>query len=508
MIPAPDTSLASPLAPAWLEVPADPNGLSAHIWPRTAQRDEEGRLVIGGLDATALAARFGTPLQVLDEADVRSRMRGAREAFEAAFAALGTTARVYYAGKAFLSADIARWADEAGLGLDVASGGELALAVAAGFPAERIGFHGNNKSVREIEAALEAGVGTIVVDSRAELGRVAEAATARGIVQRVRLRVNSGIHASTHSYLATAHEDQKFGFPLAELDALAELVARAPSLDLVGLHSHIGSQIFEAEGFRAAAERLMEAQLRIGAILGRILPELNLGGGFGIAYVEHERPLELEAMAERLAQAVAAVCERLGAELPAIAVEPGRALIGPGGATIYEVGTVKPVEVTVESQGGAEGGVEGEAPRTAIRRYVSVDGGMSDNPRPALYEADYSVRLASRASDAPPALVRVAGKHCESGDLVVLADYLPEDVRPGDLVAVPATGAYCWSLSSSYNLVPRPAIVAVLDGEARVIIRRETIDDLLVRDAGLARAAAPDPAGSPGPTASPESTAR
>ncbi|CAG7845301.1 Diaminopimelate decarboxylase [Pseudoclavibacter triregionum] len=495
----------NPLAPDGLEPPADPNALAPHVWSRTATRDEEGQLVLGGLSAGALRERFGTPLTVLDEADARGRMAEARAAFEEAFSAIGSSCALYYAGKAFLATTVVRWVFEEGLRLDVASGGELAVALAGGMPGERIGFHGNNKSVAEIERAIEAGVGTIILDSEEERGRVARAAAERGVRQRVRIRVNSGIHATTHSFLATAHEDQKFGIPLERAEAYAAAVRAEPSLELVGLHSHIGSQIFDTSGFRAAAERLLEVHARIGEQGGQ-LPELNLGGGFGIAYVERERPVDLAEMARRLAEDVAAACERLGIPVPALAFEPGRALIGPAGTTLYEVGTVKPVEVAVDD--APEG-----APRSAVRRYVSVDGGMSDNARPALYDAEYTVRLASRASDAEPALVRVAGKHCESGDLVVLADYLPEDVRPGDLLAVPATGAYCWSLSSNYNLLPRPAIVAVRDGEARLVIRRETIEDLLARDAGIdeadeAASAAAAPVSAPDPDRTREDSTR
>jgi diaminopimelate decarboxylase len=289
-------------------------------------------------------------------------------------------------------------------------------------------------------------------------------------VQAVRLRINSGVHASTHEFLATAREDQKFGIPLADApDVVAQIRAR-DSLRFLGLHSHIGSQIFESDGFAEAARRLLAVHAEL--LAGGDVPELNLGGGFGIAYTSADVVTPIETIAADFARVVSSECAALGITVPVVAIEPGRAIIGPSTVTLYEVGTTKPVEVSTGST-------------TATRLYVSVDGGMSDNIRPALYGADYSVRLANRVSDAAPALVRIAGKHCESGDIVVHADYLPGDVTLGDLVAVPATGAYCWSLASNYNHLGRPAVVAVRDGKARVIVRRETEEDLLSRDMGV-----------------------
>ena len=476
----PNPALANPLAPSWLEVPADANDLPAIVWSRNVRRTADGELEIGGMTASTLVDRFGSPVYVVDEDDARSRAAEAATAFGEAFAAIGADVKVYYAGKAFLTTAVARWMTEAGLCIDVCSGGELAVALAGGVDPARIGYHGNNKSLAEIDRAVEVGVGAIVIDSLQEIDRVAEAAERRGVRQAVRLRVNSGVHAHTHEFLATAREDQKFGLPLDAVDdAVARIRAHA-SLRLLGLHSHIGSQIFDAEGFRASADRMVAAHARI-ARDGDAPPELNLGGGYGIAYTRVDTPSSLREMAVRMAEYVAAACEREGVDVPLVAFEPGRAIIGPAGTALYTVGTTKPVVVTVDD---APVDADGERP-VAARLYVSIDGGMSDNARPALYEADYSVRIASRASDAAPALVRVAGKHCESGDLVVLADYLPGDVAPGDLVAVPATGAYCWSLSSNYNLLPRPAVVAVRGGDASVLVRAETIDDLLARDGGL-----------------------
>jgi diaminopimelate decarboxylase len=465
---------ANPLAPEWLAHPEDANALAPEVWPTGAGRAASGAIAIDGLEATALAAEFGTPLYVVDENDARTRAARLTSAFDDAFAAIGGTVKVYYAGKAFLSTEIARWMTAAGLNIDVCSGGELAVALAAGVDPSRLGFHGNNKSRTEIDRSVALGVGAIVLDSVVELDRVAEAARAAGVVQAVRLRINSGVHASTHEYLATAREDQKFGIPLAEApDVVAQIRAR-DSLRFLGLHSHIGSQIFESDGFAEAARRLLVVHAAL--LDGGDVPELNLGGGFGIAYTSADVVTPIEKIAEDFARVVSSECAALGIPIPVVAIEPGRVIIGPSTVTLYEVGTTKDVEVSTGST-------------TAVRTYVSVDGGMSDNIRPALYGADYSVRIANRVSNTAPALVRIAGKHCESGDIVVHADYLPADVTPGDLVAVPATGAYCWSLASNYNYLGRPAVVAVRDGAARVIVRRETEEDLLSRDAGVSRPA-------------------
>ncbi|GAA0959650.1 diaminopimelate decarboxylase [Frigoribacterium faeni] len=462
----------NPLAPAWLREPADANALDESVWSRSARRDATGEIVVGGVRAGELAATYGTPLYVVDEDDARGRAADAVASFGREFGRIGTTVSVYYAAKAFLSAEVARWVSEAGMSVDICTGGEFAVARAAGVAPARMGFHGNNKSLAEIDRTVEAGIGVIVLDNADEVVRVAEAAERHGVVQAVRLRVNSGVHASTHEYLATAREDQKFGVPLSDApDVVASIRARA-ALRFLGLHSHIGSQIFGSDGFAEAAARLLGVHadlLRDGDV-----PELNLGGGFGIAYTSADDARPLGELAAALADIVEAECRRLGIPVPVMAVEPGRAVIGPSGTTLYEVGTIKDVVVSLDDGAGQ-----------AVRRYVSVDGGMSDNARTALYAADYSVAIAGRASSAAPALVRVAGKHCESGDLVVLADYLPGDVSPGDLLAVPATGAYCWSLASNYNHVGRPPVVAVRDGASRVIVRGETEADLLARDAGL-----------------------
>ena len=474
---------ANPLAPAWLAVPADANALEPTVWSTGATRTSAGVLEIAGLDVATLAAEYGTPVFVVDEADARGRAERVRESFDREFARIGSSAKVYYAGKAFLTTEVARWMIAAGLNIDVCSGGELAVALAAGVDPARLGLHGNNKSVAEIDRAVSVGIGAIVLDSAIEIERVADAATRHGRVQPVRLRINSGVHASTHEYLATAREDQKFGIPLADAEATVAVIRSHDSLEFLGLHSHIGSQIFESDGFAEAAHRLFEVHARL-LESGPVL-ELNLGGGFGIAYTSVDVALSLDEIARRFADIVSAAAAEHHVPVPIVSIEPGRAIIGPSTATIYEVGTVKDVLVTVPGRVTVPELVEGPEPVTAIRKYVSIDGGMSDNIRPALYGADYTVRIASRLSDAAPALVRIAGKHCESGDIVVHADYLPGDVRPGDLLAVPATGAYCWSLANNYNYLGRPPVVAIKDGIAHLLVRRETEADLLSRDAGL-----------------------
>ena len=459
------TAEPNPLAPDWLRLPADANALAPGLWPTSATRSPGGELLIGGVTAAALAAEFGTPLYVIDEADARARAAELLTVFQTEFARIGTSVKVYYAGKAFLSTEVVRWVSDAGLNIDVCSGGELAVALAGGADPARLGFHGNNKSLAELDQATRLGVGTIVIDSEVEIGRVAEAAARNGRVQNVRLRVNSGVHAHTHEFLATSHEDQKFGIVLDDAPRLVALIRAEPALGFVGLHCHIGSQIFGADGFAESAARLLDLHATL--LEDGPVPELNLGGGFGIAYTSADEPTPIRELAVALADIVQAECARLQIPLPVVAFEPGRVIIGRAGVSLYRVGTTKAVDVS-----GTQ------------RLYVSVDGGMSDNVRPALYGADYAVRLADRTSTAPPALVRIAGKHCESGDIVVDADYLPNDVTPGDLLAVPATGAYCWALSNNYNYQGRAPVVAVVNGTARVLVRGETIADLLARDTG------------------------
>ncbi|MFT4299579.1 MAG: diaminopimelate decarboxylase [Aeromicrobium sp.] len=445
--------------PAWLRHPDDVNRLVTHLWSRNAAK-AGGVLTVAGESAPELAAEFGTPLYVVDEDDFRQRARAFRDAFG--------EADVFYAGKAFLCVAAARWVAEEGLNLDVCTAGELAVALKAEFPPARIAFHGNNKSAAELRQAVEAGVGRIIVDSFDEIDRLAALVAELGVTARVMVRVTAGVEAHTHEYISTSHEDQKFGLSITGGAALAAVrrIAETPGLKLLGLHSHIGSQIFVTDGFEVAARRVLRLHAEIERELGVTLPELDLGGGFGIAYTTQDDPRSAADLAREITKIVDEECHALDISVPRLSIEPGRAIAGPSTFTLYTVGTTKDVAL----DGGAS------------RRYVAVDGGMSDNIRTALYSADYSATLASRASEAPAVLSRVVGKHCESGDIVVKDEYLPADLGPGDLLAVPGTGAYCRSLASNYNHVPRPAVVAVREGEARLIVRRETTDDLLALD--------------------------
>jgi diaminopimelate decarboxylase len=459
---------AASRGPVWLHPPVDVNALVPQLWARNVSRDSAGSVAVAGASVDMLAREFGTPAYVIDEDDFRSRAREFRSAFEKAFADLCGGADVYYAGKAFLCVALTRWLADEGLSLDVCSGGELAVALRAGFPPDRIGLHGNNKSEAELARALDAGVGRIVVDSAYEIARLARLAAARGVRAPVMVRVTVGVEAHTHEYIATAHEDQKFGFSVAggaASDAVRAILG-APSLQLLGLHSHIGSQIFDTAAYEVAARRTIGLHAEIRDTHGVDLPELDLGGGFGIAYTTQDDPQTAAELAGGLAEIIAEECQATQVTVPRISVEPGRAIAGPSTFTLYEVGTVKGVQLDAG----------------ATRTYVAVDGGMSDNIRAALYNADYSCTLANRRSDAEPVLARVVGKHCESGDVVVKDEFLPGDVRPGDLIAVPGTGAYARSLANSYNHIPRAPVVAVRDGSARLIVRRETEDDLLRLD--------------------------
>ena len=465
------------------------NTIDPRVFPPTARRGSScGELKLGEIRATALTAEFGSPLYVVDEDAARARAVEVRTALQREAARIGTAATVYYATKAFLCVEVARWMAEEGLAIDVASGGELAVALAAGVDPALIGFHGNNKSEAEIARAVAVGVGTIILDSEWETERVARAAAAAGVRQRVRLRVNSGVHASTHDFLATSHEDQKFGQPLAEAPRLVGDILQHESLDFVGLHCHIGSQIFATDGFRESARRLLGVYPELAHLAGRDIPELNLGGGFGIAYTSaaaDEAPAIAD-VARQLADIVAETAAEAGIPVPHLAFEPGRGIIGQAGVTLYTVGTTKTVQLA-----GSDAAADPADLGFSERLYVSVDGGMSDNARPALYGADYQVRIANRASDAAPALVRVVGKHCESGDIVVQRDVLPGDVRPGDTLAVAATGAYCWALASNYNYVPRPPVVAISGGSARIIVRGDTEEELLAKSVQDARVFTP-----------------
>jgi diaminopimelate decarboxylase len=447
--------------PSWLAPPEDVNALVPALWSSTARKNDAGALEIGGLDVRELVAAHGSPAYVLDESDFRGRARAFRDAFSGY--------DVYYAGKAFLCTTVARWVVEEGLFLDVCSNGELTVALRAGVEPSRIGYHGNNKTTAELRRAVDTGVGRIIVDSFDEIDRLEVVVGELGVTARVMVRVTAGVEAHTHEYIATAHEDQKFGLSITAGDASEAVrrVAAAPGLRLLGLHSHIGSQIFDTSGFEVAARRVLALHARIAEEHGP-LPELDLGGGFGIAYTTQDDPADPADLAAGMTGIVEHECRALGIPVPRLSVEPGRAIVGPTTCTLYEVGTVKRVELDA---GG-------------VRSYVSVDGGMSDNVRTALYDADYSATVASRASEADPVLTRVVGKHCEAGDILVKDEFLPGDVAPGDLLAVPGTGAYCWSMASNYNHLLRPPVVAVEDGRATVVVRRETEADLLATDVG------------------------
>ncbi|QCR53730.1 diaminopimelate decarboxylase [Brachybacterium sp. SGAir0954] len=456
-------------APTWLPFPTDVNALIPGLWSRTTVRGADGALEVGGVSVTRIAEEVGTPAFILDEDDFRERARGFRDAFAEAFRP-HAGAQVYYAGKAFLCGAVARWVQEDGLGLDVCTGGELAVALRAGFPAERIALHGNNKSDAELRRAIEVGVGRIVADSLDEIARIDALSAEAGTTTAVMLRVTTGVEAHTHEFIATAHEDQKFGLSLSggrAFEGVRDVLA-AEHLELVGLHSHIGSQIFDTGGFEVAARRVLDLVAQVRDELGHTITQLDLGGGFGVMYNTQHTPSTPEALAAGIAGIVEKQCHELELDVPHVSFEPGRAIAGPSTQTLYGVGTVKDV-----SLGGPH-----------HRVYVSVDGGMSDNIRTALYDADYSCLLASRVSGERPEVVRVVGKHCESGDIVVKDEYMPADVHRGDLVSVPVTGAYCYSLASNYNHVPRPPVVAVKDGELRTLVRRETEDDLLALDIG------------------------
>lgn len=441
--------------------------LNPQIWPASASRNDQGEITVGGVTASNLAIQYGTPLYVFDEADVRQRARD----YVAAFTVSDIETSVHYAGKAFITTKIAQWVNQEGLGIDVASVGELEVALRAGIDPNHIVMHGNNKSVKDLERAVDVGVGRIVIDSLIEIERLNAVAANAGIVQQVFLRLTVGVEAHTHEAISTAHEDQKFGLSVASGMAMAAVdnVLECDALSLAGLHSHIGSQIFDATGFELATHRVVDFAVQIKDRHGISVSELDVGGGMGIAYIDSDDPLDVTTMAKTILDIVRTECARVNISVPKISVEPGRAIIGNPGITLYEVGTVKPVEL--------DSGI--------TRHYISVDGGMSDNIRTALYDAEYTAVIANRDSNAKKVLSRVVGKHCESGDIVVRDIELPADIRPGDLIAVAATGAYCRSMASNYNHMPRPAAVSVCAGQSQVLLRRETIEDLIAFDAGI-----------------------
>jgi diaminopimelate decarboxylase len=419
--------------------------VSRRLLPETATVGPDGWLSIGGCRVDDLVAEFGTPVFVYDEEHLRRRCREAVDAFG--------TERVIYATKAFLCRAMARLAHDEGLLLDVASGGELHVALAAGVPASACTFHGNNKSIEELRGALAAGVRHVVVDSFDELDRLES--IVGGSTPKVLLRITPGVHAHTHEFIATGQDDSKFGFNLANGDArrAVDRARRSPAVDLVGLHCHIGSNVFEASSFAKAAEVMADFAVPLD------LPELVLGGGLGVAYVEGEEAPTIGQWGDVLLDA----CQALGVR-SRVSVEPGRAIVAAAAVTVYTVGTIKDIP--------------------GVRTYVAVDGGMSDNPRPVLYGSGYESFLPRAVGGERSLTARIVGKHCESGDVLSFSAQLPADVEVGDLLAMPVTGAYGHSMGSNYNKITRPPVVFVRDGNARLVVRRETFDDLLATDVG------------------------
>ena len=423
-----------------------------------------GVLAIAGCSGEKLVKEFGSPLFVIDQADFFLRAKSWRQVLDTSFGG----GQLYYAAKSFICVEIAKWLKELKLGLDVCSAGELAVALAADFPASDIEFHGNNKSEGEITTAIKVGVGTIVIDSFDELTRVAEIAKSLKKTQKVYLRLTPGVDAHTHEFISTAHEDVKFGFSIASgaANEAIEKCMEQSSLNLAGIHCHIGSQIFEVEGFKIAAQRLVGVLATFRDKYSKELAELNIGGGYGIAYTKDESGISPDVVIPAIASVIKDECAKAKLAVPRISIEPGRAIVGPTTTTLYLVGTTKSVKL----DNGSE------------RRYISVDGGMSENIRPALYGAVYSAFLANRTSTAKLISSRVVGKHCETGDILISEINLPSDIKAGDLLAIPATGAYGRSMASNYNHISRPAVITVINGSARVILRRENEQDLLNLD--------------------------
>ena len=423
-----------------------------------------GELSIAGCSAENIVKEFGSPIFVLDEADFYLRTKAWKTALEQSFGG----GQLYYAAKSFICVEVARWLKELKVGLDVCTQGELATALAANFPAADIEFHGNNKSEAEISFAIKSSVGTIVIDSFDELSRVAKIANQEGRIQKVYLRLTPGVDTHTHEFISTAHEDVKFGFSIASGDAQIAIdkCMAEKSLNLAGIHCHIGSQIFEVESFKLAAKRLIAVLAAVRDKYSKELPELNIGGGYGISYTNNETAISPFQVIPAIAQEIKDECAKAKLSIPKISIEPGRAIVGPTTTTIYLVGTTKLVKLEDGS----------------TRKYISVDGGMSDNIRPALYGATYSAFLANRSSSEKSISSRIVGKHCESGDILIPEIELPADIKAGDLLAIPATGAYGRSMASNYNHMPRPSVIAVKDGQGREILRRENEADLLNLD--------------------------
>ena len=435
-----------------------PDGAVQKMLTGTQRLNQAGHLEIGGCDAVDLAAEFGTPLYVLDEALVRERCRGYGQAFGARLPQV----EIAYAGKALLVKAICRLVQQEGLSLDVASVGELYTALEAGFPRERIKLHGNFKSDEELQMAVRESVGRVVVDSLSELDRLASVAQRAGQVADILLRVAPGIKTQTHTYIQTGQVDSKFGLGLAS-GAARQGVARAlelAGLRLRGLHCHLGSQLFGLDCFPKAAEIMVGFMAELRRDLGVTLGELDLGGGLGIAYTPEDAPPTIEELADLLSQGLRGACAQFDYPLPKLILEPGRSIVGAAGVTLYTVGPVKEIP--------------------GVRTYVAVDGGLSDNPRPGLYDAEYTAVVANRADQPATQAVRVAGKHCETDTL--LAEVTIQPVQEGDLLAVFSTGAYNYAMASNYNRFCRPAMVLVREGRADLIVQRETLADLVAQD--------------------------
>lgn len=438
------------------------NKLNHNPWAKNVTFNQ-GQLTIAGISASDLAKQYGTPSFILDEDDFKSRALSFNNAMKKSF----ESSIVYYASKAFTCKQIVRWVDELGLGLDVATGGELEVALSVNFPSPRIQVHGNNKTIAEIDRAVEVGVGNIVIDSLQEIPRVAEAAKKHSKKQSIMIRLNPGVEAHTIEAIATAHDDVKFGLSISSgmaWEAVKE-IAKYPQLDFRGVHAHIGSQIFNMDGHRLTIARMLDFMARYRDEFNNELPDLDLGGGFGIVYTSEDSPLTIEDAIAQIKDEVIKGCQSRNLKIPHIAIEPGRSIVGPSMFTLYEIGTTKPVRL-----------------ESGNRNYISVDGGMSDNIRPSLYGAIYEAHLANRTSSAPLVASRLVGKHCETGDILIRDIDLPSDIAPGDLLAIPATGAYNRSMASNYNHVPRPPVIAIQNGVANVIVRRETFDDLMRLD--------------------------
>lgn len=417
-----------------------------------------GHLEIGGCDTVELAARFGTPLYVMDEAHIRHQIRAMKRAFEA----LHAETELIYASKAFSCLAIARIMDEEGMMIDVASAGELHTALRARFPAERIVFHGNNKSREELTMALDAGIARVIVDNEQELHLLNEIAGQKGVIQPIALRLTPAVDPETHRLIQTGRADTKFGFNIEGGMARrgVETALALPNLKLVGLSSHIGSQILDANFFKMGARLMCEFLAEVQKEFGVTIEELDLGGGLGIRYLPEDVTPSMEEYARSVVGTVYEVCAELGVDVPRLAIEPGRSLVGEAGTTLYEVGTIKTIP--------------------DVRTYVSVDGGLSDNPRPALYQAEYFCLNASRANSTERARVAIAGKHCETDVLIESTEIAPPE--PGDILAVYSTGAYNQSMASNYNRFRRPAVVLVNQGEAELIVERESLEDLIRYD--------------------------